>query len=84
VRSAEEFKQRVADNRTMRGVHHHVFDLMSAVLLICEAGWIPTAAEARRPFDIIVLAQNLPSPPPRYDPRSVIRGSPFRSDRPRL
>jgi hypothetical protein len=65
----------------VRGVHHHVFDLRNAVLLVSEAGWAPTAAEARRPYDILVLAQNSTAPPTRHELRSVLRGSPFRSDR---
>jgi SAM-dependent methyltransferase len=81
VRSVEELRKRVADNRTVRAIHHHVFDLRSAVLLIREAGWTPIAAEARRPYDILVLAQNLPSLPNSHDLRAVIRGSPFKSDR---
>jgi hypothetical protein len=73
--------RRVADNRTVRGVHHHVFDLRGAVLLISEAGWTPTAAEARRPYDILVIAQNSTASSAGYDLRSILRGSPFRSDR---
>lgn len=81
VRSMDEFKRRVADNLTVRGIHHHVFDLGSAVQLIGEAGWTPTAAEARRPYDIVVLAQNLANKPEGYDAESILRSSPFRSDR---
>ena len=84
VSSAEEFRRRVADNRTVRGVHHHVFDLRSAVLLISEAGWIPIAAKARRPHDILVLAQNSTGPFSGYDLKSILRGSPFRSEHKRL
>jgi hypothetical protein len=46
----------------VRGVHHHVFDLRSAVLLVSEAGWTPTSVEARRPYDILVLAQKFDDP----------------------
>jgi len=81
VRTSQDLERRVADNRTVRGVHHHVFDLRNAVLLVSEAGWAPTAAEARRPYDILVLAQNSTAPPTRHELRSVLRGSPFRSDR---
>lgn len=81
VRSAQELMRRVADNRTVRGVHHHVFDLRSAVLLVSEAGWTPTSVEARRPYDILVLAQNSTTPPTGCDLRSISKGSPFRSDR---
>ena len=81
IGSRQDLKRRVADNRTIRGVHHHVFDLRSAVLLVGEAGWAPIGAEARRPYDILVLAKNSTILPEGYDPRSVWRGSPFRSDR---
>lgn len=78
VRSTQELIRRVADNRTVRGVHHHVFDLRSAVLLVSEAGWTPTSVEARRPYDILVLAQNSTTPPTGCDLRSISKGSPFR------
>ncbi len=81
VRSLQDLKIRVADNKTVRGVHHHVLDLMSTLFLVGEAGWTPTAAEARRPCDILVLAQNSTAVPGPYDPRSILKGSPFRSDR---
>jgi SAM-dependent methyltransferase len=70
---------RVADNLRLRGVHHHVFDLSLAVAAVREAGWTPLAAEARRPFHIIVLARNGSSIDPAD--KSVMRGSPFKSDR---
>jgi hypothetical protein len=55
--------------------------LRNAVLLVFEAGWTPTAAEARRPYNILVLAQNLTAQPLECDTGSILRGSPFRSDR---
>jgi SAM-dependent methyltransferase len=84
VSSFEELRSRVADNRTVRGVHHHVFDLRSAVLLVSEAGWRPIAAKARRPWDILVLAQNSAAPSVAHKSKSILRGSPFRSDHKRL
>jgi SAM-dependent methyltransferase len=81
VRTSQDLEHRVANNRTVRGVHHHVFDLRNAALLIGEAGWTPTAAEARRPYDILVLAQNSTAPPTGCELRSILRGSPFRSHR---
>ena len=81
VRSLSDLKSRVAQNQTMRAVHHHVFDLKSAVLLISEAGWTPFAAEARRPYDILILAKNFARSPAKCDPGSIVKGSPFKSDR---
>jgi SAM-dependent methyltransferase len=80
VSSFEELCSRVAGNREIRGVHHHVFDLRRAVQLISEAGWRPTAAKARRPCDIMVLAQNSTGSSTDHKISSVLRGSPFRSD----
>jgi SAM-dependent methyltransferase len=81
VRSLRDLKLRVAKNRTVRGVHHHVFDLRSAVLLTIEAGWTPIAAEARRPFDIVILAQHSARVGSSCDLNSIVKGSPFQSDR---
>lgn len=80
VSSFEELQNRVVDNLNIRGVHHHVFDLRSAVLLVSEAGWRPIAAKARRPCDILILAQNSPATSASRKSKSVLRGSPFRSD----
>jgi len=80
VRSVEDLKRRVADNLKSRAVHHHVFDLRSTAPLIRAAGWTPTAMEARRPSDIFVFAQNSTSSFTEYNPASIVRGSPFRSD----
>ena len=51
------------------------------MLLGSEAGWTPTSVEARRPYDILVLAQNSTTPPTGCDLRSISKGSPFRADR---
>ncbi len=79
--SREELARRVADNFTTRSVHHHVLDLRSAVALVGESGWTPLAAEARRPYDIVVIARNGPDDAPSFDVESVIRNSTFASDR---
>ncbi len=84
VSSFEELRSRVANNLTVRSVHHHVFDLRSAVLLVSEAGWRPTAAKARRPCDIMVLAQESTDLSAGHKSKSILRGSPFRSDHWRL
>jgi SAM-dependent methyltransferase len=80
VRTREELRARVQDNVHTRAVHHHVLDTRSAVSLVAQSGWNPLAAEARRPYDIVVLAQNHPSSSP-IDASKVLRGSPFSSDR---
>ncbi len=79
--SREELSRRVADNVNTRSVHHHVLDLRSAVALVGESGWTPLAAEARRPFDIVVLARNVPGRVAHYDLEAVVRASAFASDR---
>jgi SAM-dependent methyltransferase len=83
VQSVNELKRRVADNLNSRAVHHHVLDLKSAVSLVSGSGWTPTAAEARRPFDIVVLARNYAGPAADIDWASLLKASPFPSDRPR-
>lgn len=55
----ETLRARTADNLSNRGVHHHVFDTASALRLLKETGWGPVAAQARRPWDIFVLARRL-------------------------
>ena len=81
VASREELERRVADNVATRSAHHHVLDLRSAVTLVGESGWTPLAAEARRPYDIVVLARNAPGEGPGYDVESVLRASAFAADR---
>ena len=79
VRSRDALRQRVSQNFHTRAVHHHVFDLRSACLLVAESGWSPQASEARRPYDIVVLARNCVSNA-RLDLTSVMGSSPFRTD----
>jgi hypothetical protein len=81
VRTREELRVRVFDNYNSRAVHHHVLDLRSAVSLVAESGWSPVAAEARRPYDIVVLARNLQNASTEIDMTKVLRGSPFASDK---
>lgn len=74
----EELSARTQDNLANRGVHHHVFDTVTVMRLLAECGWGPLAVQARRPWDIFVLARRLadgePAPTPQVYP------SPFRSD----
>lgn len=81
VQSREELQTRVADNYNTRAVHHHVLDLGSAVSLVAESGWVPVAAEARRPYDIVILARNLENAASEVDMSKVVRTSPFTSDK---
>jgi hypothetical protein len=59
--SRDELHRRVAENLATRAMHHHVFDTRSAVAMVAEAGWVPVAAEANWPHDIVVVAQNGPA-----------------------
>ena len=79
--SREELRRRVADNVATRSVHHHVLDLRSAVTLVGESGWTPLAAEARRPYDIVVLARNTSGSRADYDVDSLLRASAIATDR---
>ena len=69
-------RERVADNLSIRGMHHHVFGLDLALKAVAECGWAPVAAETRRPNSIVVIARNGPADGPL-----VIRRSVFSSDR---
>lgn len=81
LKSEAELKERVKDNLRLRTVHHHVFNLSNTIVLVRSAGWSLIAAEARRPFDIVIFAQNLE----RIDVEDSLkvpgRSSPFRSDK---
>ena len=75
----DDLVRRTYDNTKNRGVHHHVFDTASVVRLLSETGWAPVAVQARRPWDIFVLARRvedgLPAPSP------IVYRSAFRRDR---
>lgn len=70
------FHERLANNESIRGVHHHVFDLDVALKAVAECGWLPLAAGARRPNSIVIIARN-----GRGDDHPFTRESPFASDR---
>ena len=76
VSSAEDFRIRVEDNLSTRTLHHHVFVAENALEAVADAGWSPIMAEARRPFDLLIVARN----GPRAEPLTF-NGSPFPSDR---
>ena len=69
-------RERLADNLSIRGVHHHVFGLDLVLKAVVECGWAPLAAETRRPNQIVVIARN-----GRADAPLVTRRSAFPSDR---
>ena len=77
--SREDFARRSRDNLTHRALHHHVFDTGLAEVMLRQAGFRPLAVEARRPYNIVVVAQmgetEAGDPPPLRFP------SPFPSDR---
>lgn len=74
--SRDDFARRSQDNLTHRALHHHVFDTGLAEAMIRQAGFRPLAVEARRPYNIVVVAQKgrADAPPLRFP-------SPFPSDR---
>jgi len=67
---------RLRNNLAVRAAHHHVFTLDNAVAAVEEAGWAVLAAEARRPYDQVIIAKNTD-----LTVSIVPRRSPFRSDR---
>lgn len=74
------FERTLAENARNRGMHHHVFGSALAVDAVAAGGWTPLAVEARRPYDIVVLAlKRHPATPDPGPP--VLRASPFQSDR---
>lgn len=76
VSSHAEFQQRLSENLATRAMHQHVFDLRTAADAVAEAGWRPLYAEARRPYDVAVVARNTEEPATMQ-----LLGSPFPSDR---
>jgi SAM-dependent methyltransferase len=75
----EDLVRRTYDNINNRGVHHHVFDTASVIRLLSETGWAPLAVQARRPWDIFVLARRIDDGLTAASP--VIYRSGFRGDR---
>jgi SAM-dependent methyltransferase len=53
----ELFRTRCLDNFNNRGMHHHVFDLRTAVELVDHVGLQILVAETARPFHIVILAR---------------------------
>jgi SAM-dependent methyltransferase len=55
--SREQFEQRCLDNKRTRALHHHVFDTLTAAMLLDHAGFQLIRVAAIKPFHIIILAQ---------------------------
>ena len=55
--SVEEHRERYRDNYHQRLLHHHVFDLRSAVALVGHTGFTVLSAERLRPNHLILFAQ---------------------------
>lgn len=77
--SADAFRERSEGNLANRALHHHVFDTPLVEAMLRHAGFRPLAVEARRPYNIVVVAQKAETaaeipPPLRF-------AGPFPSDR---
>jgi SAM-dependent methyltransferase len=57
AKSIEEHRERYKDNYHQRLVHHHVFDLPSAVALIDHSGFKILSSERLRPHHLILFAR---------------------------
>ncbi len=72
--SREALLDAVARNAETRAMHHHVFDVRTALDAVSASGWRAVAAEATRPHHIVIWAQKGPAGPhPAFT-------SPFGSD----
>lgn len=82
--SPEQFKERCLANATNRAMHHHVFDIRTALRLLDYAGFQLRVVAAFRPFHIVILAKKGTDRPDnsrflRPDAKCLLR-SPFASD----
>ena len=55
--SIAEHRERYRNNYQQRLVHHHVFELKSAIELVNHSGWQVLAAERLRPNHLILFLQ---------------------------
>jgi SAM-dependent methyltransferase len=55
--SKEEFQQRCRQNFSNRAMHHHVFDIRTAVALVDRAAFKLVRVDIAKPYHIIILAQ---------------------------
>lgn len=55
--SIAEHRERYRNNYQQRLLHHHVFDLTSAIHLVADCGWQVLAAERSRPNHLILFLQ---------------------------
>lgn len=83
-----DFEARSRKNPQNRCLHHHVFSTERLLELIDWAGFEPIAADACRPYHIVILARKVESRPAGPGWRSsilpqVVARSPFPTDRTR-
>lgn len=81
----ESFRTRSLQNASNRCLHHHVFDLRTAVCLVDYSGLQILAAQTAQPYHVIVLARKQPARDNRQflDPEAdLFARSCFRTDRP--
>ncbi|MGY2876232.1 SAM-dependent methyltransferase [Marmoricola sp. URHA0025 HA25] len=76
VSSMDELAQRLANNEQTRAMHHHVYNVRTAVEMVAHVGWSVEAAEFTWPHIVIVARKSAGSGP------GTIR-SPFPEDRAR-
>ena len=55
--SIAEHRERYRNNYQQRLVHHHVFELKSALEMVNHSGWQVLAAERLRPNHLILFLQ---------------------------
>jgi SAM-dependent methyltransferase len=55
--SIAEHRERYRNNYQQRLLHHHVFDLTSAISFVTNCGWQVLAAERARPYHLILFLQ---------------------------
>ena len=53
----EQFRERCLHNHRFRLLHHHTFDMTSAVAFIAYAGFHILQAETVKPYHIVILSQ---------------------------
>ncbi len=56
--SIPEHRERYRNNQKDRFLHHHVFDLPSAIRMVTHCGWRVLAAERLRPNHLVLFASN--------------------------
>jgi SAM-dependent methyltransferase len=84
---SEQFRRRSEQNSVNRCLHHHVFDVSTALALVDHAGFQILHAETALPYHIIVLAEKAATHDNRRfvnENADVLRSSHFSTDRRRF